>query len=44
MAGIAVALLATVLSGPTMAETVLSYSNWHPPGYVVTKVMMPWLE
>lgn len=44
VAGLAAMLLATVLSAPAMAETVLSYSNWHPPGYVVTKVMMPWIE
>lgn len=36
--------LAGLLAGPAMAQTVLSYSQWHPPGYVVTKVMLPWID
>ncbi len=37
-----VASLACV--GAVKAETVLSYSMWHPPGYVVNDAVLPYLD
>lgn len=40
--GIAVIFGATAL--PAVAQTVLSYSPWNPPGYVVNKAVFPWMD
>ncbi|MEP9399673.1 TRAP transporter substrate-binding protein [Mesorhizobium sp. KR2-14] len=37
-------LAAAAFALPARAETVLSYSMWHPKGYVVNEVVLPFLE
>lgn len=44
LAGIAIGLLASVTATPALSQIVLNYSQWAPPGYVVTQAMQPWLS